>query len=130
MDLAPVRIDKWLWAARLVKTRSLAVDAIRGGRVKVNGAPAKPSKDIRPGDEIEFTQGVIRITARVNGTAERRLPASAAVQLYTETAESREQREQRIAEMKMTRPQGVDRNARPTKRDRRQFEKLRGRDEL
>ncbi len=130
MDTAAVRIDKWLWAARLVKTRALAVDAIRGGRVKVNGAPAKPSKDIKPGDEIEFSQGVIRLTARVNGTAERRLPASAAVQLYTETEESRTQREARIAEMKMTRPQGVDRNARPTKRDRRQFDKLRGRDDV
>lgn len=129
MDTAAVRIDKWLWAARLVKTRALAVDAIRGGRVKVNGAPAKPSKDVKPGDEIEFSQGVIRITARVNGTAERRLPASAAVQLYTETEESRTQREQRIEEMRMTRPQGVDRNARPTKRDRRQFDKLRGRDD-
>lgn len=130
MDTAPVRIDKWLWAARLVKTRQLAVDAIRGGRVKLNGAPAKPSKDVKPGDEIEFTQGVIRVVARINGTAERRLPASAAVQLYTETDQSREEREQRVAEMKMTRPQGVDRNARPTKRDRRQFEKLRGRDDL
>jgi ribosome-associated heat shock protein Hsp15 len=130
MDTTPVRIDKWLWAARLVKTRQLAVDAIRGGRVKLNGAPAKPSKDVKPGDEIEFSQGVIRLTAKINGTAERRLPASAAVQLYTETEASREQREQRIAEMKMTRPQGVDRNARPTKRDRRQFEKLRGRDEF
>jgi ribosome-associated heat shock protein Hsp15 len=129
MDTAAVRIDKWLWAARLVKTRALAVDAIRGGRVKVNGAPAKPSKDVKPGDEIEFSQGVIRITARINGTAERRLPASAAVQLYTETEDSRTEREARIAEMRMTRPQGVDRNARPTKRDRRQFDKLRGRDE-
>ncbi|MBE2314662.1 RNA-binding S4 domain-containing protein [Solirubrobacter sp. CPCC 204708] len=129
MDTAPVRIDKWLWAARLVKTRALAVDALRGGRVKLNGAPAKPSKDVKPGDEIEFSQGVIRITARINGTAERRLPASAAQQLYTETEDSRTERERRIAEMKMTRPQGVDRNARPTKRDRRQFEKLRGRDE-
>ena len=130
MDLAPVRIDKWLWAARLVKTRALAVDAIRGGRVKVNGVPAKPSKDIKPGDEIEFTQGAIRITARVNGTAERRLPASGAIQLYTETEESRTEREARVAEMKMTRPQGVDRNARPTKRDRRQFDRLRGRDDF
>lgn len=129
MDTAAVRIDKWLWAARLVKTRALAVDAIRGGRVKLNGAPAKPSKDVKPGDEIEFSQGVIRITARVNGTAERRLPASEAQHLYTETEESRTEREARIAEMKMTRPQGVDRNARPTKRDRRQFEKLRGRDD-
>ena len=90
MDTQPVRIDKWLWAARLVKTRALAVDAIRGGRVKVNGAPAKPSKDVRPGDEIEFSQGVIRLTATIRGTAERRLPASEAVQLYTETEESRD----------------------------------------
>ncbi len=129
MDTAPVRIDKWLWAARLVKTRSLAVDAVRGGRVKLNGAPAKPSKDVKPGDEIEFSQGVLRVTARINGTAERRLPASEAVRLYTETEESHTERERRIAEMKMTRPQGVDRNARPTKRDRRQFERLRGRED-
>ena len=130
MDTNPVRIDKWLWAARLVKTRALAVDAIRGGRVKLNGAPAKPAKDVRPGDEIEFSQGVIRMTATIRGTAERRLPASEAVHLYTETEESRLERERRLAEMRMTRPQGVDRNARPTKRDRRQFEKLRGRDDL
>ena len=130
MDTDPVRIDKWLWAARLVKTRALAVDAIRGGRVKLNGAPAKPAKDVRPGDEIEFSQGVIRLTATIRGTAERRLPASEAVHLYTETEDSRAEREARLAEMRMTRPQGVDRNARPTKRDRRQFEKLRGRDDL
>jgi len=127
LETAPVRIDKWLWAARLVKTRALAVDAIRGGRVKVNGAPAKPSKDVKPGDELEFSQGVIRLTARINGTAERRLPASEAVHLYTETADSQNEREQRLAEMRMTRPQGVDRNARPTKRERRQLDKVKGR---
>ena len=129
MDQAPVRIDKWLWAARLVKTRALAVDAIRGGRVRVNGVSAKPSKDVRPGDTIEFSQGVIRLEAVVRGTAERRLPAAAAQQLYAETEESRTERERRIAEMRMTRPQGVDRNARPTKRERRQLERLKGRRE-
>jgi len=127
MDTAPVRIDKWLWAARLVKTRALAVDAIRGGRVKLNGAPAKPSKDVKPGDEIEFSAGVIRLTATINGTAERRLSAAEAVKLYSETEESRTERERRIAEMKMIRPQGVDRNARPTKKERRQLEKVKGR---
>ena len=65
MNQTPVRIDKWLWAARLVKTRALAVDAIRGGRVKVNGQPAKPSKDVRPGDRLEFNAGVIRLEAIV-----------------------------------------------------------------
>ena len=129
MESAPVRIDKWLWAARLVKTRALAVDAIRGGRVKLNGYPAKPSKDVKPGDRIEFSQGVIRLEATIKGTAERRLPASEAQLLYTETEESRTERERRVAEMRMTRPQGVDRNARPTKRDRRQFDRLRGRTE-
>ncbi len=129
MDLAPVRIDKWLWAARLVKTRALAVDAIRGGRVRVNGQPAKPSKDVRPGDRIEFSAGVIRFEATVRGTAERRLPATGAQQLYTETDDSIAERERRVAEMKMTRPQGVDRNARPTKRERRQLEQLKGRRE-
>ena len=128
MDQTPVRIDKWLWAARLVKTRALAVDAIRGGRVKLNGSPAKPSKDVKPGDRIEFSQGVIRLEATIKGTAERRLPASAAQLLYTETEESRTERERRVAEMKMTRPQGVDRNARPTKRERRQLDRLKGRD--
>jgi ribosome-associated heat shock protein Hsp15 len=127
MDTNPVRIDKWLWAARLVKTRALAVDAIRGGRVKVNGTPAKPSKDVKPGDEIEFSQGVIRLTAQIRGTAERRLPASEAVHLYEETEASREQREQRVEEMRMTRPQGVDRNARPTKKERRDLERVKGR---
>jgi ribosome-associated heat shock protein Hsp15 len=127
MDHTPVRIDKWLWAARLVKTRALAVDAIRGGRVKINGLPAKPSKDVKPGDRLEFSAGVIRLEATINGTAERRLPASAAQLLYTETEESSTERERRVAEMRMTRPQGVDRNARPTKRERREMERLKGR---
>jgi ribosome-associated heat shock protein Hsp15 len=129
MDQTPVRIDKWLWAARLVKTRALAVDAIRGGRVKLNGYPAKPSKDVKPGDRIEFSQGVIRLEATIKGTAERRLAASDAQLLYAETEESRSERERRVAEMRMTRPQGVDRNARPTKRERRQLNKLKGRGE-
>jgi ribosome-associated heat shock protein Hsp15 len=129
MNQDPVRIDKWLWAARLVKTRALAVDAIRGGRVKVNGFPAKPSKDVRPGDRLEFSAGVIRLEATIKATAERRLPATDAQLLYTETEKSREEREQRVAEMRMTRPQGVDRNARPTKRERRQLDRLKGRDE-
>jgi ribosome-associated heat shock protein Hsp15 len=129
MNQDPVRIDKWLWAARLVKTRALAVDAIRGGRVRVNGQPAKPSKDVKPGDRLEFSAGVIRLEATIEGTAERRLPAAGAQQLYTETEESRAERERRIAEMRMTRPQGVDRNARPTKRERRQLEQVKGRRE-
>ena len=103
MDQTPVRIDKWLWAARLVKTRALAVDAIRGGRVKINGFPAKPSKDVKPGDRLEFSAGVIRLEATIKGTAERRLPAAGAQQLYAETEDSVAERERRVAEMRMTR---------------------------
>ena len=128
METAPVRIDKWLWAARLVKTRALAVDAIRGGRVKLNGDPAKPSKDVKPGDRLEFSQGAIRMDLEIRGTSERRVSAAEAAKLYEETPESREQREERIEQMRMTRPQGVDRNARPTKRERRALDRIRGRD--
>ncbi len=125
----PVRVDKWLWAARLVKTRALAVDAIRGGRVRVNGQPAKPSKDVKPGDRLEFSAGVLRMELDVRGTSERRVSAPEAARLYEETPESRATREARLEEMRMTRPQGVDRNARPTKRERRQLERLKGRRE-
>ncbi|MGB2712079.1 MAG: RNA-binding S4 domain-containing protein, partial [Conexibacter sp.] len=90
MDAAsdPVRIDKWLWAARLVKTRPLAAEAIKGGHVQVNGQRVKPSKDVRPGDELELTLGQTRICVVVLGTSARRGPASVAVRLYEETAES------------------------------------------
>jgi ribosome-associated heat shock protein Hsp15 len=73
---APVRIDKWIWAARLVKTRGLAATAIKGGRVEVNGQRAKPSKEVKAGDRIEVTmsQGR-RMTVLVRGTSERRGPA-------------------------------------------------------
>jgi ribosome-associated heat shock protein Hsp15 len=128
VDSSPVRIDKWLWAARLVKTRALAVEAIRGGRVRINGQTAKPSKDVKPGDTVEFSRGVIRLEAVVRLTAERRLPASDAVKLYEETEESRAERERRLAELRMMeRPQGVRRNARPTKRERREMERIKGR---
>ena len=121
MDTAPVRIDKWLWAARLVKTRALAVDAIRGGRVKVNGAPAKPSKDVKPGDELELRTGPVRLNVTVRGTAPRRGPASEAQLLYDETADSVEARERHALERRMARQDGGE-GGRPTKRDRRKLE--------
>ncbi len=124
---APVRVDKWLWAARLVKTRAIAVEAIKGGRVRVNGNPVKPSKDVVPGDEIEFTTGPVRVTVVLRGTAERRVSAAQAALLYDETAASREAREQRAAERRMAGPlPGGERAGRPTKRDRRRFEKETG----
>ena len=119
---APVRIDKWLWAARLVKTRTLAADAVKGGRVEVNGQRSKPSRDVRPGDEIELTVGQVRRVVVVRGTAERRGPATEAVQLYQETPESVAERERQAAERRLAWPSGGQDGGRPTKRDRRRFE--------
>ena len=70
-----MRIDKWLWAARLMKTRSDAATAVSGGKVHLNGNAVKPSRDVKPGDELEITRGPLRQTVVVRGLAERRGPA-------------------------------------------------------
>jgi ribosome-associated heat shock protein Hsp15 len=122
----PVRVDKWLWAARLVKTRALAVDAIKGGRVEVNGQGIKPSKEIRSGDRLEIRFGELRRCVIVRGTAQRRGPASEAALLYEETAESREERERLAEQRRLAAPRFDDEAGRPTKRDRRRFEATTG----
>ena len=119
---APVRVDKWLWASRLVKTRTLAADAVKGGRVQVNGQRVKPSRDVRPGDRLELTVGPVRREVVIRGTAERRGPAAEAVRLYEETPESRAERERQAAERRLAWPAGGQAGGRPTKRDRRRFE--------
>lgn len=121
----PVRVDRWLWAARLVKTRALAVEAIRGGRVDVNGERAKPSKDVRPGDRVEITIAALRRCVIVSATAVRRGPASEAALLYEETAESRAARERLAQERRLTGAPGLRAGARPTKRDRRRLDATR-----
>jgi ribosome-associated heat shock protein Hsp15 len=126
--MEPVRVDKWLWAARLVKTRALAVEALKGGRVQVNGERAKPSKEVRPGDRIELATGRLRLTVDVRGTSLRRGPASEAALLYEETEESAEARERLLAELRAERAIGGAREGgRPTKRDRRRLEAARRR---
>jgi ribosome-associated heat shock protein Hsp15 len=126
MDDAPVRIDKWLWAARIVKTRALAAEAVKGGRVHVNGQAVKPSKDLRPGDRLEITLGQLRLAVVVRGTAERRGPATEAQLLYDETEESRAARERLAAERRLAGAQSTDLGTRPTKRDRRRYERTAG----
>jgi ribosome-associated heat shock protein Hsp15 len=121
-----LRVDKWLWVARLLKTRALAADAVKAGRVKVNGVSAKPSKEVAPGDRIELRTGPVRIDVAVRGVAPRRGPASEAAQLYEETAESRAARERHADERRLARQDGGE-GGRPTKRDRRILEKLKGR---
>ena len=83
-----LRIDKWLWAARFFKTRSLAAQAVDGGRVQVNGARVKPSKDVKPGDEVAVHIGELEWVVDVRALAARRGPAEAARKLYEERAES------------------------------------------
>lgn len=120
-----MRIDKWLWAARLFKTRNAASGAVLGGRVHLNGERVKPSKTVRAGDRIEVTIGRIRRTLAVTGLAERRGPASVAATLYEETPESLAAREQSRLEYRLARPLGADLGARPTKQARRRLDALR-----
>lgn len=117
-----LRVDKWLWAARLTKTRSLAADAVKGGRVQVNGQRAKPSKEVGTGDRLDITIGQVRRSVVVLGVAPRRGPAKEAELLYEETAESRAAREAEATQRRLAPPPGADLGARPTKRDRRRFE--------
>jgi ribosome-associated heat shock protein Hsp15 len=124
-----MRVDKWLWVARLAKTRPLAVEAVSGGRVQVNGQRAKPSKEVGPGDRLEITlsQGA-RMTIDILGEAPRRVSAKEAALLYEETPESREGRERHAAERRLAFPPGArPGGARPTKRDRRRLDAERGR---
>nr|MDQ2895230.1 RNA-binding S4 domain-containing protein [Actinomycetota bacterium] len=83
-----MRVDKWLWTARLLKTRALAVQAVNGGRVHVNGVAVKPSRELGPNDELEITIGSARRTVIVRGEAERRVSAAEAAKLYDETEAS------------------------------------------
>jgi ribosome-associated heat shock protein Hsp15 len=123
-----IRVDKWLWVARLHKTRSLAADAVKGGRVQVDGQRVKPSKEVGPGDELEVTIGQVRRTVVVRGVAERRGPAKEAALLYEETAESVAARELLAEQRRLASPPpGADLGARPTKRDRRRLDATRGR---
>ena len=120
-----VRVDKWLWAARFFKTRSLASEAVTGGKVHVNDARVKPARELHAGDVVDITIGGLRRTVVVQALAEKRGPASTAQALYVETPESVERREEHVAERKLARPLGADLGARPTKLDRRRLEALR-----
>jgi ribosome-associated heat shock protein Hsp15 len=110
------RIDKWLWAARFFKTRSLAAAAVDGGKVKWNGQQVKPARELQPGDQLEISAGEVRWTVVVQGLNAQRRPAPEARLLYEETAESaalraRQQELRRLAPMP-----GADLKGRPTKK--------------
>lgn len=115
-----VRVDKWLWAARFFKTRSLASEAVDGGKVEVNGDRAKPAKLIKPGDRLRVRLGPYEHVLIVQALAERRGPASVAQSLYEETTESKEARERLATQLKLAPATFVyEEKGRPTKKDRR-----------
>ena len=116
-----MRIDKWLWAARFFKTRTLAVEAIAAGHVSVNGERTKPAKEVRPGDRVVVRRPPFEHAVAVKALSERRGPAAEAALLYEETAESRARRAVLAVEMKSL-PQPRFKG-RPTKKTRRDYEK-------
>lgn len=118
--ISSVRLDKWLWAARFYKTRQLAVDAVNGGHVELNGERAKPAKSVKSGDQIRLRKPPYEFMVRVNAVSEKRGSASVARELFAETPESLAVREKLAAELRDM-PAPIFKG-RPTKRDRRTLE--------
>lgn len=114
-----IRIDKWLWAARFFKTRSLAAEAVSGGKIEVNGTRAKPSKSVRLGDRLNIRRGAYEWTVIVTGVVKLRGPAAEAQLLYEESEESKSKRDNAIAQLKLERPPEFHPSGRPSKKERR-----------
>ncbi|KVE29878.1 RNA-binding protein [Burkholderia singularis] len=121
---ARLRIDKWLWAARFFKTRSLAADAVDKGRVKIGGLPVKPAKEVRIGDRVDVTIESVVWQVDVLGVCDVRGPASVAQLLYAETDAGREKRLAELDRRRHFREPAAELHGRPTKRDRRIIDKL------
>ncbi len=119
-----LRIDKWLWAARFYKTRSLAVEEIDKGRVRINDIEAKPAREVKAGDTVTLRQGPLMRTLVVRGISSQRGAAPVAQQLYEETAESLALRVQAAEQRRLaSEPASSLEHGRPTKRDRRDIDK-------
>ena len=118
-DTPGQRIDKWLWAARFFKTRSLATAAIQAGHIRLNGATPKPARDVRPGDTLDIALGPVRWTVVVCQLNEQRRPAIEAQLLYDETEESRARRSVQRENLRLAPAPGSDLRGRPTKKARR-----------
>ncbi len=115
-----MRVDRWLWTARLFKTRALAASAVTGGRVHVNGLAVKPSREVGPGDRLEITIGPVRRTVIVRGAADRRVSAPESASLYEETEQSIAERRRQADLRRLAGPLNL--GGRPTKRDRRRYD--------
>ncbi len=122
-----IRLDKWLWAARFFKTRSLAIEAVSGGKVQLNGARTKPAREIDIGDKLTIRRGPYEWTVVVRALSLRRGPASAATLLYDETEESKRNREEAVSEIRTQEWRSPHTKGRPSKKDRRDLSRFRGR---
>jgi ribosome-associated heat shock protein Hsp15 len=120
-----MRLDKWLWAARFYKTRSIATDAVDGGKIKLNGASVKPAREIKVGDRLVLRVGEENWEVIVQALNEQRRPAPEARHLYKETEESIRNRAQAAELRKLAPTPASDHKGRPTKRDRRQIIRFR-----
>ncbi len=114
-----MRVDKWLWSARIFKTRGLAAAAVTGGKVHLNAARVKPAHPVRPGDTLTIQRGDNELTIRVQALAHQRGPASIAALLYDETEESRISRAERAATRAAQPTHSPHPDSRPTKKQRR-----------
>ena len=122
-----MRLDKWLWAARFFKTRSIASQEIDAGHVLLNGDRGKPSKTVKVGDELRVRLNQFTFVIHVRGLSERRGPASEARLLYEETDESRKERELLAEQRRLAPPMAYEEGGRPTKRDRRDIARVKRR---
>jgi ribosome-associated heat shock protein Hsp15 len=129
METGPgsARIDRWLFGVRLFKSRSLAAEAVGGGKVHINGARVRPSHSVAPGDVVTFARGVIDFECIVVAIPERRGPAKEAVACYTETDASQARREQHAQRMRLAAALTPRPDERPDKHQRRELRRLRGR---
>ena len=129
MPEGSVRLDSFLWAARFFKTRSLAAQAIRAGKVEVNDSRAKQAKPVRIGDRVRVRRGPFTFLVTVRALSERRGPASQAAGLYEEDAASKAAREKLAQQLRVAPPPTYEGKGRPTKRDRRVLDQLQGDDD-
>jgi ribosome-associated heat shock protein Hsp15 len=127
-EASRVRLDKWLWAARFFKTRAIAADAIETGKVEVNGERAKRAKQLQAGDSVKVRLGPYHHVVTVRGISERRGPASVAATLYEEDPAAKKAREAMQLQVRIAQSAPGYERGRPTKKDRRDIEKVRRRD--
>lgn len=118
------RIDKWLWAARFFKTRSLATDAVDGGKVRLNGERVKPARGVKVGDTLDIDNGSTEWEVVVKGISDKRGSATIAQALYAETERSIAERQKKTEQRKFFQEPGEAIKGRPTKRDRRMLDRF------